>query len=158
METEFIALIKANEGIIYKVTKIYTNNREQQKDLYQEIVYQIWKSYPNFKGKSKVSTWMYRIALNTSIAQINSAKKQPQRVEIDNELLNLVDEKDSLLEERSKLLYTYIKELNDLDKAVILLFLEGKNYDDIAAITGITVTNVGTRLSRIKQKLKAKVN
>ena len=154
---EFIRDIKENEGIIYKITRIYSNNTEDQKDLYQEIVYQLWKSYSSFKGNSKISTWMYRIALNTAISNLKKEKRRGSQVSIDNLLLNQMDQVDTVMEERITLLYAHIKELSIVERGIILLHLEGKSYDEIATITGFTNTNIGTRLARIKQKLKTQV-
>jgi RNA polymerase sigma-70 factor, ECF subfamily len=156
----FIQTIKDNEGIIYKITRVYAKDTEDQKDLYQEIVYQLWKSFESFKGKSKLSTWMYRVALNTSIAHLNRQKIKGHTVSIDIELLNRSDPatgEGTGWEERMHILYAHIKQLNVIEKGLILLFLEGKNYDEIATITGFTTTNVGTRLGRIKQKLKTNI-
>ena len=154
---EFVQNIKENEGIIYKVTRIYSNNREDQKDLYQEIVYQLWKSFESFKGESKISTWMYRIALNTSITHLKKEKGKDNQVPIDSALLNKMEEIDTLMEERITILYAHIKKLSIIEKGIILLHLEGKNYDEMATITGFTNTNIGTRLARIKQKLKTQI-
>ncbi len=156
-KTTFVSIIKEHEGIIYKITSVYTDTREDQKDLYQEIVYQLWKSFDSFKGNSKISTWIYRIALNTSITNLNKGKKKVQQVHLDFELLPVVDQKDTLIEERLSLLHKTIKQLNVIEKGLILLFLEGKSYDEIAIITGFTSSNVGTRLSRIKKKLKENI-
>ena len=154
----FVDLIKKNEGVIYKITSIYSNNKEDQKDLYQEIVYQLWKSFDSFKGNSKISTWMYRVALNTSIAHLNRGKKKIKQANVDFELLNISYEHDTITEERMSILYDHIKSLSTVEKGIILLFLEGKSYDEIAVITGFTKTNVGTRLNRIKEKLKSQIN
>jgi RNA polymerase sigma-70 factor (ECF subfamily) len=154
---DFIQHIKKNEGIIYKVASLYTNSAEDQKDVYQEIVYQLWKSYPSFKADSKVSTWMYRIALNTAISNLKKENRIGTRVSIDNFYLNKIDQVDSVMEERITLLYAHIKKLSIVEKGIILLHLEGKNYDEIATITGFTSTNVGTRLARIKNKLKSQI-
>ena len=156
-KTAFIAIIKENEGIIYKITRVYTDNSENQKDLYQEIVYQLWKSFNSFKGNSKISTWMYRIALNTAITYLNKSKKKVQQVRLNFDLLNPIDEKDNSTEERLEVLYAMIKQLNVIEKGLILLLLEGKSYDEIAIITGFSSSNVGTRLSRIKKKLKENI-
>ena len=156
-KTAFVAIIKENEGILYKITRVYTDTTEDQKDLYQEIVYQLWKSFDSFKGNSKISTWMYRIALNTAIAHLNKSKKRVRQVRLDFELVNPIDEKDSTSEERLKILYEMIKQLNVIEKGLILLFLEGKSYEEIANITGFSTSNVGTRLSRIKKKLKTNI-
>ncbi|REG89412.1 RNA polymerase sigma factor [Winogradskyella sediminis] len=155
---EFIRAIKENEGIIYKVARLYTNSTEDQKDVYQDIVYQLWKSYPSFKATSKISTWMYRVALNTAISNLKKEKRKGTRVSIDNFLLNKIDQVDTAMEERITLLYAHIKKLSIVEKGIILLHLEGKNYDEIATITGFTVTNIGTRLARIKNKLKSQIN
>ena len=156
-KNEFITIIRENEGIIYKITRIYARDQEDQKDLYQEIVYQLWKSFESFKGNAKLSTWMYRVALNTSIAHLNKEKRKGQQSSLEFELLDIADEHDAEKEERIQLLYAHIKQLNVIEKGIILLFLEGKTYEEIAAITGFTVTNVGTRLGRIKQKLKTNI-
>ena len=157
-KTAFVAIIKKNEGIIYKITRVYTNTNEDQKDLYQEVVYQLWKSFDSFKGNSKISTWIYRVALNTAIAHLNKRKKNIKTRSLDFELLHLADENNEQQEEQFNQLYTTIKQLNVIEKGLILLFLEGKSYDEIAAITGFTSSNVGTRLNRIKKKLKENIN
>ena len=154
---DFIQQIKENEGIIYKVARLYTNTIEDQKDVYQEIVYQLWKSYPSFKADSKISTWMYRVALNTAISNLKKEKRKGTRVSMDNFLLNKIDQVDTVMEERITLLYAHIKKLSVVERGIILLHLEGKSYDEIAAITGFTTTNVGTRLARIKNKLKSQI-
>lgn len=152
-EEKFIQLIKENEGIIYKITRIYTNNESDLKDLYQEVVYQLWKGYDGFRGDSKISTWMYRIALNTALFHSKQEKKKGHRVDLDRIVLKQ-ENYDPVLEERLAVMHQHIKALNDLEKGIILLFLEGKKYEEIAEITGITTSNVGTRIGRIKQKLK----
>lgn len=152
----FVKTIKENEGILYKITKVYARDLEDQKDLYQEIVFQLWKSFESFKANSKLSTWMYRVALNTSIAHLNRDKKTitASAGKLDFERMAISEENDSLFEERMEVMYTHIRQLNVIEKGLILLFLESKSYEEIAAITGFTVSNVGTRLGRIKQKLK----
>ncbi|MDY7395020.1 sigma-70 family RNA polymerase sigma factor [Aureibaculum sp. 2210JD6-5] len=153
----FTEVIKKNQGLIFKVSSIYTNNTEDQKDLYQEIVYQLWKSYKTFKGNSKISTWMYRVALNTSITFLKKGKKSGVRVPIEQILTHKTEQEDTILEERITLLHTQIKKLNIIEKGIVLLYLEGKSYDNIAEITGFSKTNIGTRLSRIKEKLKTQI-
>ncbi|MEO5684636.1 MAG: sigma-70 family RNA polymerase sigma factor [Chitinophagaceae bacterium] len=150
---EFIAVIQANAGLIYKVTRVYTNSKEDAQDLYQEIVYQLWKSFASFRQEAKITTWMYRVALNTSVTYLNKSKKKGAHVQVDEGLLNQPDATDTLQEEQLLILYAHIKNLNPVEKAIVLLYLEGKTYEEIAAITGFSVTNTGTRLSRIKQKL-----
>ena len=156
-QQEFVKLIKENEGVIFKVTLVYTFNEEDQKDLYQEIVYQLWKSFDSFRGDAKISTWMYRIALNTAITNLKKEKRKGNRVSIDANLLSKIDHIDTLIDDRIKILYSHIKQLNTIEKGIVLLYLEGKSYDEISSITGFTATNVGTRLNRIKNKLKSQI-
>ncbi|MET2984535.1 RNA polymerase sigma factor [Aureibaculum conchae] len=156
-EQEFTEVIKKNQGIIFKVSSVYTNSTEDQKDLYQEIVYQLWKSFKTFKGTSKISTWLYRVALNTSITFLKKEKRDGVKVPIEQILTYKSDESDTILEDRIKSLYQQIKKLNIIEKGIVLLYLEGKSYDAIAEISGFTKTNIGTRLSRIKEKLKTQI-
>lgn len=156
-EEKFVRLIKKNEGVIFKITTIYTDNRDDQKDLYQDVVYQLWKSFDSFRSESKISTWMYRIALNTALTQLKKSKRMGHAVSIDQVILKQTENYDTEFEERLKLLYTHLKLLNVLEKGLMLLLLEGKKYDEIAEITGLSPSNVGTKISRIKQKLKNQI-
>ncbi|MFD2562412.1 RNA polymerase sigma factor [Aquimarina rubra] len=156
-EEEFTRIIKDNEGVIFKITTVYTDRSEDQQDLYQEIVYQLWKAYDSFRGDAKVSTWMYRVALNTAITRLKKEKRNGNRVGIDQVVLKQTENYNTEFEEKLKILYAHIKMLNDLEKGLILLLLEGKKYEEIALITGLTASNVGTRISRIKQKLKTQI-
>ncbi|WP_103068172.1 RNA polymerase sigma factor [Aquimarina sediminis] len=156
-EYEFIQVIKDNEGVIFKITTIYTDNQEDQKDLYQEIVYQLWKAYDSFRGDSKISTWMYRVGLNTAITRLKKEKRKGNQIGIDKVIMKQTEYYDTGFEERLKKLYAHIHNLNELDKGLILLLLEGKKYEEIARITGLSPSNVGTRISRIKDKLKKQI-
>ncbi len=156
-QEEFVRVIKEHQGLIYKVAALYTELKQDRNDLYQEIVYQLWKSFDSFREEAKISTWMYRIALNTAIAQLNKRKKRDREVTLDVLPQVASGHASELLEERVKLLHSEIENLNFLEKGIILLLLEGKKYEEIADITGLTATNVGTRISRIKEKLKLKM-
>ena len=156
-EEEFAQIIKDNEGVIFKITTIYTHNGQDQKDLYQDIVYQLWKSFDSFRNEAKISTWMYRVALNTAIRQLQRRKRRPDGVSIDKVVTRQTENYDTEFEERLKILYSHIGKLNVLEKGLILLLLEGKKYEEIAEITGLSPTNVGTRISRIKTKLKSQI-
>lgn len=156
IEEAFTQIIKDNEGILYKISRIYCDNTEDQADLYQEIVFQLWKSFENFRGDAKISTWMYRIALNTALFHSKQSKKRGRNVSLDKIVLKQ-ENYDPVMEERLKVLYQQIRRLNDIDKGVILLFLEGKKYEEIARITGLSTTNIGTRLGRIKDKLRKQI-
>lgn len=153
-EEEFVNLIQENQGLIYKVTMVYSKDKEEQNDLYQEIVYQTWKSFDGFKKASKPSTWLYRLSMNTAITHINKSKRKPLMVRLDKSLINYSEPIDAVKEEQIQWLYSQIRKLNLLDRGIMFLYLEDKSYEEIAQITGISTSNVGTRMSRIKQKLK----
>ncbi len=150
---EFVRVIKENEGLIYKISKLYTDRKEDEQDLYQETVYQLWKSFDSFRNESRISTWIYRIALNTAIAHLNKEKRRGRTQPISDLVLNRSDSNDQIREDRFETLYALIRKLNVIEKGIILLYLEGKSYEEMAFITGFTSTNIGTRLARIKQKL-----
>lgn len=156
-EKEFVRIIKEHQGLIYKVAALYTEQKQDRNDLYQEIVYQLWKSFDSFREEAKISTWMYRVALNTAIAHLNKRKKRRKEVSVDLLPQVAADHSPELLEERVRMLHMEIENLNMLEKGIILLLLEGKKYEEISEITGLSATNVGTRISRIKEKLKIKM-
>src|SRR5690242_5542062 len=112
---EFVKVIKENEGILFRITTIYCRDRDDQKDLYQEIVYQLWRSFDSFRHESKISTWLYRIALNTSISHLNKVKRKGDRVSIDKVVLNIIDQPDTVMEERISLLYAQIHALSTVE-------------------------------------------
>ena len=156
MEQAFLKDIQQHQNIIYKVCNLYRDRREDQEDLFQEIVYQLWKAYPGFKGESKLSTWMYRIALNTAIA---AYRKQKIDITYPEELPDHMPyASDTNSSENEQLLFRALRTLTDAEKAVISLYLEDFSYQEIAAITGLTESNVGARLNRIKTKLKERLN
>lgn len=155
VNSEFISLIKKHEGMLYKISRAYADTREDRQDLYQEIVYQLYKSYGSFKGKSQFSTWMYRVGLNTAIAFLNQQKKRARTPDSDSIFTSLFEQQDALMDERVAFLYEQIKQLKQADRGIILLLLEGKSYQEIAAITGFSSSNVGTRINRIKTQFKA---
>lgn len=152
MEKEFLGIIHDYQNIIYKICRLYRDNKEDQEDLFQEIVYQLWKSYPGFRKESKVSTWMYRIALNTAIAIYRKSKISVDYYHEFPEHLHPSDEKN--ISENEERLFWALRKLNDSEKAVISLYLEDFNYSEIATITGLSESNVGVKLNRAKNKLK----
>jgi len=156
MEKEFLETIHENQNIIYKVCRMYRDSKEDQEDLFQEIVYQLWKSYPSFRGESKVSSWIYRIALNVSIAVYRKEKPIIDNYEDFPENIHPLEESpESENEER---LFSALRILNNAEKALISLYLEDFNYKEIAEITGLSESNVGVKLNRIKSKLKILIN
>lgn len=155
---QFIIAIKENEGFIYKLASAYTNNTDDKHDLVQEIIYQLWKSFETFREQSKLSTWIYRVALNVAIYQLKKSRKNVVTVPIDEQVLNYHDNTGNENEEKWKVFRQHIENLNLLDKGIVMLYLDNKSYDEIAEIIGISKTNVGTKLSRIKEKLKQQIN
>ena len=153
----FTAAIKENEGILFKIASIYTNSIEDKQDLIQEIIYQLWKSYDSFTQQSRFSTWMYRVALNVAIYQLKVSKKKILTVPIEQQNYNYQEDNNSAMEEKWKLFRKQIEGLNLLDKAIVTLYLDDKSYDEIADVIGISSSNVGTKLSRIKEKLKTQI-
>ena len=149
---DFSELIEKNQAIIHKITMVYANSRADREDLFQEICLQLWKAYPNFREEAKFSTWMYRVALNTAISAI---RKEKHKVVFEplRETDRISDESTDTTE-KVKLLYRAISELNNIDKAMILLWLDEKSYDEIAEILGTSKSNVSVKLVRIKRKLE----
>lgn len=155
MERIFLQLIKDNQGIIHKVCNIYCDDQEDRNDLFQEIVAQLWKSFPSFRQESKVTTWMYRVALNTAITSFKKQKRRPDQNRLTFENFQLKDENyDHETEENIKLLHRAVAQLSGVEKSIIILYLEDKKYEEIAEITGITQNYVRVKMNRIKKKLK----
>ncbi len=149
---EFLELVEKNKKLIYKVSHMYCDDTIDKKDLFQEIVANLWKAYPNFKGNSKVSTWIYRISINTAVSWMRDYIKTNNHIEYTDVMPQMQDE--TLADAIYDQLYCAIGVLNKLDKALILLQLDGYSYDEISEIIGLTKTNVATKISRIKLKLK----
>lgn len=150
----FIKAIKENESLIFKIASVYTNNADDKADLIQEIIYQVWKSFGSFNQQSSLSTWLYRVALNVAIYQLKMNKRRIPTVQMDEQLLNYPDEDTSAVEQKWELFRQKIEGLNLLDKAIVMLYLDNKSYAEIAEIIGISVSNVGTKMQRIKEKLQ----
>ncbi len=151
--------LEANQNIVHKVCSLYTDNREAHNDLFQEIAIQLWKAYPRFRGDSKFSTWMYRVALNTAITLYRKSKKQPRTQDFDAVLYRVKAEYyDPSQEQQLNLMYSAIRELGDIDKALVFLYLEDRNYSEIAETLGISEVNARVKMNRIKTKLKTILN
>lgn len=151
---DFISLIEQHQGIIYKVSKMYCDKEECRQDLFQDILVQLWQSYPSFNNNSKFSTWMYKVALNTALAQFKKEKKKPEE-SVSNIPTNIIEE-DSYKEKENQreLIQKAISKLNKAEKAIIILYMDDYSYEEIAEITGITTSNVGVKINRIKTKLQ----
>lgn len=153
-EKEFLRLIETNKGIIHKVSKMYMDSSDDQEDLFQEIILQLWKAYPSFKSNSKFSTWMYRVALNTALVYFKKEKRKVDKTPL-NEQIDIADFSDNH-EKEEKLSYFYkaVQELNAIEKALIFLFLEDQSHKEIAHNLGITEVNARVKLNRTKEKLQ----
>jgi RNA polymerase sigma-70 factor (ECF subfamily) len=152
---QFLDILEGNIGIILKISRAYSNNVQDKEDLINDITLELWKSFGRFKGDSKISTWIYRVALNTSM-NYKRKKEKDKLYFIDDLKLPenpgwLTEQDDNSLTE---VLYQCIDELSELNKAIILLFLDGNSHDEISDITGISKSNVGTRIGRIKEQIK----
>ncbi len=154
---KFISVIKDNQNLIYKICCSYCSNPMMKQDLQQEILLQLWNSFSKFDGRVKISTWIYRIALNTAISFYrNDCKYKDKKVTIDASIISLsnFESEDSEPDEKIVMLYQFIERLNEMDKALILLYFDDNKYKDIADVLGISETNVATKISRIKKNLK----
>ena len=153
-EKQFEELVKQYKRTIYSVCYMFSRDKEEINDLFQEILVRLWLGFDQFEQRSSVNTWVYRIALNTAINSDNRAKRRPQTVPLSTDI-DPYDPQDSSFEQVRQL-YALINQLDVMDRGLVLLWLEGIGYDEIAAIMGITVANVGIKLHRIKEKLVQK--
>lgn len=154
-QEEFIKHINDCTGIIYKICNLYTSSATDKEDLFQEIVIQLWKAYPKFRGDSKFSTWLYRVALNTAISDLRKQKRTvdlsfPEFIPMDLADKNAESDK----EEKLKQLYAAIALLNEIDRAVVMLYLDDTSYDEMESILGINQGTLRVKMNRIKEKLR----
>jgi len=155
----FVELLEKHQNIVHKVCRLYTNNYDAHNDLFQEITIQLWKAYPKFRGDSKFSTWMYRVALNTAITLYRKSKRTISTQGFDAVQFKIkADEYDDTQEQQLKLLYQAVHKLNDIEKALIFLYLEDKNYKEISKTMGISEVNARVKMNRVKNKLRAILN
>ena len=155
----FLEILKDHERILFKVSNAYCGDPEDRKDIIQEIIIQLWKSRNNYNPEYKLSTWIYRIALNVAISHYRKAHKRKETaVSINENIINISEDKaDHMSDEANlKLLQKFIDELDKLNKALILLYLEDYSYREIAEMLGISETNVATKISRLKKRLKTR--
>jgi len=155
LAAELIERITENQGAIHKVCNVYANSRQDREDLRQEIILQLWKSYPAFQGKSKFSTWMYRIAFNTAITNIRKSKKHPIIEALSGTEQSIPARQDvDYMNDDTNRLFKAIAKLKDVEKAIVTLYLQEKSYKEIGEIVGISEKNVSVKLVRLKDKLK----
>ncbi|PIF69952.1 RNA polymerase sigma factor [Flavobacterium sp. 2] len=153
-EQEFLNRIESHKGILYKVSKMYMDNHDDQQDLFQEIICQLWKSYDSFRNESQFSTWMYRVAVNTAIVFLRKEKRKVDKYEIASENIK-EDEGDSHIKESQiDHFYKAVQKLEKIDKAIIFYQLEGFSHKEIGENLGISEGNARVKLNRAKEKLK----
>lgn len=158
-ETSFVTQLQANQNIIHKICRLYTSGEDAHKDLFQEITIQLWKAYPKFRGESKFSTWAYRVALNTAITLYRKDKKAIATTSYEAKQHHTPEiEYNYEEEEQLKLLYQAVYQLNDIEKALIFMYLEDKDYSEISETLGISEVNARVKMNRIKGKLKKILN
>jgi RNA polymerase sigma factor (sigma-70 family) len=159
LEQKFAKELEQHQNIIHKVCRSYTNNEAAHKDLFQEITIQLWKAYPKFRGESKFSTWMYRVAFNTAISLFRKTKRNVETTQIYDNLKELeYHDYDDSTDKQLKLLYEAIYSLNDIEKALALMYLEDKSYKEISKTLGISEVNARVKMNRTKTKLKNILN
>jgi len=136
---------------------MYCNSKEDKEDLFQDIVLQLWRAYPTFRGDAKVSTWIYRIAINNAITRLRKETKKEKFTDLNNEALNVRDE-ETVIDEKAARMYEAIKKLTEIERALCMLYLENCSYKEIAEVLGLSETNVGFKLNKLKSKLKSLIN
>lgn len=160
MKNQFQHIIDQHYGILYKIGRAYTQDQADFEDLYQEMLIQLWQSFPRFQGASKLSTFIYRVALNTALTHQRKARRRGAALPLEEQLYHLPDSSaaesdvERQREQQVNLLYQCINKLKQEDRAVILLHLEGNSYEEMADILGMTVSNIGVRLLRVRQRLQ----
>ena len=154
LKEEFLEILSNYQGILHKVSLIYFRNKSDREDNFQEIIYQLWKSFPKLKNKNSIGSWIYAVSINTSLYRL----KKQSRIEYREKLRESIDKFDLIEEmtfsETSSKLLNAIYNLSEIDKSIMLLYLEEKSYDEIAEILGISKSNVGVRINRAKEALK----
>ncbi|MGB5170313.1 RNA polymerase sigma factor [Eudoraea sp.] len=159
LEHKFVTELESNQNIVHKVCSLYTSNREAHNDLFQEITIQLWRAYPKFRGDSKFSTWMYRVALNTAITLYRKSKKRIRTQDYDSVIFKIKsDEYDPTQEQQLQLMYKAVRQLGDIEKALVFLYLEDKDYREISETLGISEVNARVKMNRIKTKLRTILN
>lgn len=150
----FLSVIAQHQGILHKLCRLYRDSPEDREDLFQEMIYQLWKSFPSYAGNAKISTWIYRIALNTALAGF---RKRSISVTYTDTLPEIPATENTSTQQQDQL-FAALKQLSDAEKAIIALYLDDFSYQEIAAIIGIAENYVGVKINRIKTKLKNKLN
>lgn len=160
-ERRFLTLVHANDARLRRICRVYERDPDARKDLYQEIMFQLWRSLPSFTGASTVDTWLYRVALNTALAHVRRQSKRRETTPLTDEHLEAettpstltVDEERLELDEQSERLHAAIHRLDGIDRMLVTMQLDGRSYQEMAEVIGITESNVGVKLHRIRKTL-----
>ena len=159
IEQLFVKQLKENQNIIHKICRLYTSDEDSHKDLFQEVTIQLWKAFPKFRGESKFSTWAYRVALNTAITLYRKSTRSIATSSFDtNNYFIKQEDYNYDEEEQIKLMYQAVHQLSDIEKALVFLYLEDKDYTEISETLGISEVNARVKMNRIKGKLKKILN
>jgi len=159
LEEEFVKQLEENQNIVHKICRLYTNDQDAHNDLFQEVTIQLWKAYPKFRGDSKFSTWMYRVALNTAITLYRKSTRRVKTTNYESVSFKITDiDDDDETTEQLTLLYGAVKQLNDIEKALVFLYLEDKSYREISETLGISEVNARVKMNRVKTKLTNIIN
>ena len=153
-QEEFVRQVQANQGIIQKICGLYGQTQPDREDLFQEIIVQLWKAVPKFQEQSRFSTWLYRVALNTAISDFRKKRRALPVIQTEVASLEIESEIIDGKDERLKTLYAAISRLQEIDKAIVMLYLEDKSYDEMEDIVGISASTLRVRMNRIKEKLR----
>lgn len=154
---KFIQVLKENKWVLYKVINTYCKDSDDKKDLEQEIIIHLWKSFESYNNQYKISTWIYKIAMNVSISFYrNNINRKSRTSPISESIFQVADQIDNsiFVDEERKFLNDFINQLDEFNKEILVLYLDSFSYKEIAEIVGITESNVGTKINRIKNKLQ----
>lgn len=159
LEHNFVQQLEENQNVVHKICRLYTRSQDAHNDLFQEITIQLWKAFPKFRGDAKFSTWMYRVALNTAITLYRKSKRNVPTQGFEGVSFKIASQAyDDTIEEQLKIMYAAVKDLNDIDKALVFLYLEDKSYREISETMGISEVNARVKMNRIKEKLRKIIN
>ncbi|MEQ8583091.1 MAG: sigma-70 family RNA polymerase sigma factor [Marinoscillum sp.] len=153
MKDEFTDLLYQNQGIVHKVCNIYFRDRLEKEDYHQELIIQLWKAFPSYHGTAKFSTWMYRVCINAAIDIMRKEKFQLKQVKLSEVEIDHISSADDTNQTNKEKLYSAIDKLSSIDKAIIALYLDEYTYKEISEMIGISVSNTGVKIQRIKTQI-----
>ncbi len=158
MEAAFLQLVQEHAGILHKVCNLYCPNRSDRQDLLQEMLLQLWKAFPGYRQEAKLSTWIYRVVLNTAITHFRTEKRKAPTQSITEDVIMPEETDNSLFDEHWKMLQTAMACLTDIEKAIIILYLEKKSYAEMEEVLGVSQGALRVKMNRIKEKLRQNIN